>query len=153
MIVETSKHPYNAFKFIHDNGLYGNLAVWFDWAQSAIWYLHDDCRVAFDGRFRTVYPQVVENDYFHFHHLHDQWANLIDNYKTQMILMPDNWPGIKQLNKRKDWQVVYQSTPADELHKHQWGGENAVLLIRRSAFPNYISRIERGEIFLSAATR
>ena len=153
MLVETSKHPYNAFKFIHDNGLYGNLAIWFDWAQSAIWYLHDTCRVAFDGRFRTVYPQVVENDYFHFHHLNDQWKNIIDHYKTQMILMPNNWPGIKQLNEHKDWQVVYQSTSADKLHKYQWEGENAVLLIRRSAFSNFISRIERGEKFVPAANR
>ena len=155
ILVETSKHPYNAMKFIHDNGLRGNLVVWFNWAQSTIWYLHDTCKVAFDGRFRTVYPRVVEDDYFHFHDLDDLWANLIDRYDTQMVLMPGNWPGVKLLERRGDWQLVYRSnrsivveTPIQR--NRQW--EDAVLLIRRGVFSDFETRLKRSD-FVSPEAR
>jgi len=142
-------------KFIHDNGLRGNLVVWFNWAQSTIWYLHDTCKVAFDGRFRTVYPRVVEDDYFHFHDLDDLWANLIDRYDTQMVLMPGNWPGVKLLERRGDWQLVYRSnrsivveTPIQR--NRQW--EDAVLLIRRGVFSDFETRLKRSD-FVSPEAR
>jgi hypothetical protein len=152
ILVETSKHPYNAMKFIHDNGLRGNLVVWFNWAQSTIWYLHDTCKVAFDGRFRTVYPRVVEDDYFYFNDLDDQWANLIDRYDTQMVLMPGNWPGIKLLERRGDWQLVYRSIVVETPPQHNRQGEDAVLLIRRGVFSDFETRLKRSD-FVSPEAR
>jgi hypothetical protein len=146
MLVETSKQPYNAIKFIHDNGLRGNILVFFNWAQSAIYYLHDTCKVAFDGRFRAVYPKKVEDDYFHFNNLDNKWENLIDHYHTQMVLMPGNWPGVKLLARRHDWQVVYRSTVLEADFPSGRQCENAVLLIRRGAFPEFEGRLERGDI-------
>lgn len=151
MLVETSKHPYNAFKFIHDNGLRGNMVVWFDWAQSAIWYLHDTCKVAFDGRFRTVYSKEVEDDYLHFHNLDSQWTNIIERYKTQIILMPENWPGVKALDEISDWQLVYRSSAIDisnDLHRE---GENAVLFVWSNMFPDFESRLQNSDIILHGA--
>ena len=146
ILIQTSKHPYNAIKFIHDNSLRGNIVVYFDWAQSALWYLHDTCKVAFDGRFRTVYPKVIEDDYFHFHNLDDQWTNIIDRYKTQMILMPKNWPGVKALEKFNEWQLVYQSIAVDVPNKLHVQPENAILLIRRNMFPDFESRLIKNDI-------
>jgi hypothetical protein len=146
MLVETSKHPYNAFKFISDNGLQGNMVVWFDWAQSTIWYLHDTCKVAFDGRFRTVYPKEIEDDYFHFHNLDSQWKNIIQRYKTQMVLMPENWPGVNALKELSDWRLVYRSTAMDMSEERYKEGENAVLYIRNNMFPDFESRLQDNDL-------
>jgi hypothetical protein len=146
MLVETRAQPYNAIKFIHDNGLRGNILVFFNWAQSAIYYLHETCKVAFDGRFRAVYPKKVEEDYFHFNRLDHQWANLIDCYNTQMVLMPGNWPGIELLTRRDDWLLVYRSTVPETVSNSARQGENAVLLIRRGAFPDFEARLEGGDL-------
>lgn len=149
MLVETRKHPYNAFKFIRENGLQGNMVVWFDWAQSAIWYLHDTCKVAFDGRFRTVYPKEVEEDYFHFHNLDSRWKNIIQRYKTQIILMPENWAGVKAMKELSDWRLVYRSPALDISAEQYRQGENAVLFIRRNMFPDFESRLQHGDIVVN----
>jgi hypothetical protein len=144
--IKTKDIPFNAIKFIHNNGLRGNLLVYFNWAQAAIWYLHDSCKVAFDGRFRTVYPMSVENDYFYFNKFESQWTNLIDNYSTQIILMPASWAGIEALSRRGDWQLVYRSMIVEMDSGRRRKGENTVLFIRRNAFPEFESRLQDGRI-------
>jgi len=72
MPVLRGKYPVSAFQFIADQGLHGKLVVRFMWAQYAIDAFgstrdtDNDIKVAFDGRFRTCYPQSVVDMYFDF---------------------------------------------------------------------------------------
>jgi len=64
-------YPVSAFAFIAEHGLHGRLVARFKWAQYALMAfgpLDDDraMRLAFDGRFRTCYPQKVVDMYFDF---------------------------------------------------------------------------------------
>ncbi len=69
-----SSYPVQAFQFMADHELEGRLVVQFRWAQYAIVAFgnHDDARgqgqgtVAFDGRFRTCYPQWIVDLSFDF---------------------------------------------------------------------------------------
>ena len=144
IIVEASKHPVNTYRFMHENGLSGNVIVWFNWAQSTLWYLNETCRVAFDGRFRTVYPREIEEDYFHFNNMDEQWKNLINNYETQMILMPGTWPGIEILLKQGDWVLASSGMNEETLQGQECCSENAVLLIRRGVFIDFEDKLEKG---------
>jgi len=146
IIVETSEHPVNTYRFIHENGLSGNIVVWFNWAQSTLWYLNETCRVAFDGRFRTVYPKKIEEDYFHFNNMDDQWENLINNYDTQIILMPGAWPGIEILLRRGDWVLASSSMNKGILQEQDCCSEGAVLLIRRGLFTDFEGRLEKNAL-------
>jgi hypothetical protein len=70
--VRRDSYPVSAFEYITDQNLSGNLIVRFKWAQYAIaaFSVPSDERphlkVAFDGRFRTCYPQELIDMYFDF---------------------------------------------------------------------------------------
>ena len=64
-------YPVSAFQYMADRQLRGNLVLRFSWAQYAIATFGDEqdpssTRVAFDGRFRTCYPQPIVDMYFDF---------------------------------------------------------------------------------------
>ncbi|NOZ39266.1 MAG: hypothetical protein GXP24_03465 [Planctomycetes bacterium] len=64
--VERNRYPVDALQFMADRDLTGKLVVSFNWAQYAIAALAPDVQVAFDGRFRTCYPQEVVDMHFDF---------------------------------------------------------------------------------------
>ena len=70
--VERDVFPVDAFQFMADHELNGRIVITYDWAQYAIAaFCTDDLerrpgRVAFDGRFRTCYPQQVVDMHFDF---------------------------------------------------------------------------------------
>ena len=64
--VERNRYPVDALQFMADRELHGKLVVSFNWAQYAIAALAPDVQVAFDGRFRTCYPQEVVDMHFDF---------------------------------------------------------------------------------------
>ena len=67
--VEKNYYPVTAMQFMADHQLEGNVFVSFNWAQYALAVFHDsspNSRIAFDGRFRTCYPQEVIDMYFDF---------------------------------------------------------------------------------------
>ncbi len=72
MPVLRAHYPVSAFQFIADQNLHGKLVVRFRWAQYAISAFgstrdtDDAIQVAFDGRFRTCYPQSVVDMYFDY---------------------------------------------------------------------------------------
>lgn len=70
--VDRSQYPVDAFQFMHDQELSGKMVVTYDWAQYMIGTFCTEekdlqgspSRVAFDGRFRTCYPQVLVDLHF-----------------------------------------------------------------------------------------
>ena len=71
--VRRSQFPVDAFQYMSDQRLGGRLVVTYDWAQYAIgvFGVPDQLRpgqpltrVAFDGRFRTCYPQEIVDMHF-----------------------------------------------------------------------------------------
>lgn len=64
--VYRSRYPVDAVQWMADHRVEGDLLVCFNWAQYAIAALAPDVRVAFDGRFRTCYPQSVIDRHFDF---------------------------------------------------------------------------------------
>ncbi len=69
--VKRSRYPVAAFQFMADQQLGGRIVVAFPWAQYAIMAFGNEApsrklELAFDGRFRTCYPQQVVDLYFDF---------------------------------------------------------------------------------------
>ncbi|MEM9413358.1 MAG: hypothetical protein AAGA30_19775, partial [Planctomycetota bacterium] len=71
--VKRDEYPVDAFTFMHENKVHGRMVVTFDWAQYAVAaFCADDAfgngasQIAFDGRFRTCYPQEVIDMHFDF---------------------------------------------------------------------------------------
>jgi hypothetical protein len=70
--VRRDAYPVTAFQYITDQNLNGHLLLRFKWAQYAIAAFSVESpdrphlKVAFDGRFRTCYPQELVDMYFDF---------------------------------------------------------------------------------------
>lgn len=67
--VDKNYYPVSAMQFMADHQLQGRVFVTFNWAQYALAvFSHNSpqSRIAFDGRFRTCYPQQVIDMYFDF---------------------------------------------------------------------------------------
>lgn len=67
--VDRDYYPVSAMQFMADNKLQGKVLVTFNWAQYALAVFSDsspESKIAFDGRFRTCYPQPIIDMYFDF---------------------------------------------------------------------------------------
>ena len=64
--VKRDTYPVAALQYMTDHQLHGKLVVAFNWAQYAIAAIQPETQVAFDGRFRTCYPQEVVDMHFDF---------------------------------------------------------------------------------------
>jgi hypothetical protein len=62
--VDKAQYPVEAFSFMAAHGIAGRAVVYFDWSQYAIAAFAPRLTVAFDGRFRTCYPQAVADAHF-----------------------------------------------------------------------------------------
>lgn len=64
--VQRNMYPVDAAQWMTFKGIDGRLVVSFNWAQYAIAALGPETTVAFDGRFRTCYPQEIVDMSFDF---------------------------------------------------------------------------------------
>lgn len=67
--VEKDYYPVSAMQYMADQQLEGKVFVTFNWAQYALAVFADsnpNSEIAFDGRFRTCYPQAIIDMYFDF---------------------------------------------------------------------------------------
>lgn len=84
--VSTERYPVDAVNFMHKNNLTGSIVASGEWAQYLIGVAgartSEDrgLRVAFDGRFRTCYPQIVVDMHFDFF---SQEAGLANRYRSE----------------------------------------------------------------------
>lgn len=107
--------PLGAISFINSQQLSGNLLTDYGWGQYVIWHLHPRIRVAFDGRYRTVYPADVEKHFLDFQSLKpDDEAHvaILDDYGTDIVLLPNDRGPLEYMEHRSDWQLVYRDVQA-----------------------------------------
>jgi hypothetical protein len=104
-------YPIDTIAFLNASGFRGNVAMPFEWGSYASWKLAPESRVFIDGRFETVYPKQVIDDYFAFMHGTPGWERLLDAYPTEIVVV-QRWREIHpRLFARHDLKYVY-SDPA-----------------------------------------
>lgn len=132
---QTPGVPLRALTVVQRERLDGNLITDYAWAQYVIWHRHPENLVAFDGRYRTIYPADVERDFLAWIKADDsdpQVDRLLDAYPSQIVLMPREAPACRRLARRSDWIELY----ADD---------QARLFVRRlPRFAEVIARAEAG---------
>ncbi len=107
IFVDPNKYPVSAVAFIKHNRFKGNLFVFFDWGEYALWKLYPDCRVSIDGRFRTVYPESVIRDHFIPGHKVGMWNQVIEKYPADIILFPRSPITAALMKAKNGWVYVY----------------------------------------------
>jgi hypothetical protein len=103
--VERSLFPCAALNFLRDHPIPGNLLVFFDWGQQAMWELPDN-RVSFDGRFDTVYPRPVIDAHWKFYRGEQPDPAVLDVRGADVALLPTA-AGAGDLLRRQGWTLAY----------------------------------------------
>lgn len=106
---EPGEYPAAAVRAMKAQRIQGNLLVFFDWAQYALWHLSPEVKVFFDGRFRTVYPADIEATYVEFQNgTPDRWRRALVEYPTDWVLVPVDLPVEDRVRQEPGWRLVYR---------------------------------------------
>jgi hypothetical protein len=167
--------PLAAVSLIREAGLRGNLLTDYGWGQFAIWHLHPQVQVAFDGRYRTVYPEELEQQFLAFQQANrnpHRGAAMLDNFETDMVLLPVARAACHYMDQRDDWVRVYQDKQSALYVAKHSGLDSMIAKCRRSqirsthftkwtSFPGghhssrttgtQVSRLQRTEVFPCAS--
>ncbi len=99
--------PVAAVSFMKQNNISGNALVFFDWAEYSILELYPKCRVFMDGRFCSAYSLKTMDDYMNFLYCNEGWANALNNYPTNIVLMDKRAPVYEKMLSLQGWTLVY----------------------------------------------
>jgi hypothetical protein len=107
--------PVRAAAVMRELGLGGNLITDYGWGQFVLCQRQPAFRVAFDGRYRTVYPAGIEQEFLAF-----QLAGttcpattpMLDTHPTEITLLPAGGGPDRYLRKRGDWACLYRDDQA-----------------------------------------
>jgi hypothetical protein len=103
--------PVAAVAEMRRRGIHGHLVTNYGWGQFVLWWLWPDVKVAFDGRYRTVYPLEIENAYLALQQAGDQGLQttpLLDKFPTTWVLAPRESGLERTMRRRGDWCAVYE---------------------------------------------
>lgn len=100
-------YPLRAVEYIQNHGLCGKLLTEFGWGEYLMWTLHPCCSVGPDGRYETVYPEEVANEFFVFSNAAVGWRQFLERYPPDMILMDSRSRIYHLIRGDPGWQEAY----------------------------------------------
>lgn len=107
--------PVAAIEVMQNENLAGNILTDYGWAQYVIWQTFPESRIAFDGRYRTVYSAELEAEFVEFQKLNQNSHGptpLLDQYPTEILLLPSAQKVQEYLKQRQDWKQIYKDQQA-----------------------------------------
>jgi hypothetical protein len=122
-----------AAQFIQQQRLQGNLLVWFDWGEYAIWHFSPHLRVSMDGRRETVYSPEMQDAHTRFYYDLPSGSELPDRIGADHIWMPKNFPIMSKLIAQ-GWHLTHEGLVSAVLSK------TPVPLVRSDRAPETIRR-------------
>ena len=99
--------PSGALKWLKNSSFKGNILSSFNWGQYIIWNTYPHCKVAFDGRYETVYPIKIQREYFNYLNGHPEWKGFLENYPHDAVILTRNAKVHLLMLKEPEWQRVY----------------------------------------------
>jgi hypothetical protein len=128
--VDRNRFPVSALQFMADHGITGRMIVSGEWAQYTLAVLgartpdDDGVEVAFDGRFRTCYPQAAVDRHFDFFvgngGPNERYRSPESPPADPKAILASHQPDLVLLNRhqqhaadtmqrvRDDWSLLYQ---------------------------------------------
>jgi hypothetical protein len=103
-----AKYPLGALNWIMERDLRGHILPLFQWGEFIIWYLSPGCRVAMDGRYETVYPEHVHQEYFDFLFARPGWRSFLNKYPHDMVLLHTGTEIARLMQAEAAWRMAYR---------------------------------------------
>lgn len=111
-------YPVGAMAYLRSHGFSGHLLTEFGWGEYLIWNLYPRCRVALDGRYETVYPQGVAENFFNFIHQKGNSRQFLDDYPPDLILLAPRSKACAFIASLPGWRRVYADTGSALFVRH-----------------------------------
>lgn len=102
--------PARAVGLLLKAGTAGNLAIFFDYGEYAIWHLNDRIKVSMDGRRETVYPDSIYQEALLFQAGVGAWDDVLEKHPTDMALTPRGMPTFNLLMLKPGWELAHQDS-------------------------------------------
>jgi hypothetical protein len=110
--------PARAVGLLLKAGTEGNLAIFFDYGEYAIWHLNDRIKVSMDGRRETVYPDSIYREALLFQAgvgpwddvLEKRWDDVLEKRPTDMALVPRALPTFNLMKLKPGWKLAHQDS-------------------------------------------
>ena len=102
------RYPARAVALIKQSGISGNLAVYFDWGEYALWHLSPRIKVSLDGRRETVYSPETYIKNWKFYMGTGDWDALLREHETQLALVTKQHAVFNLMRLVPGWLLVYE---------------------------------------------
>lgn len=109
--ISQAEYPIYAVKFIEDNHIKGNLFINFPYGSYAAYKLFPNNLIVMDGRYEEVYYDdlLIKLKDFHMAKTPD-WMNVINEYKTDVIVLEKKFPAFYKLSQDKNWTMIFNDS-------------------------------------------
>jgi len=101
-------NPGGAVAFMKEHNLHGNVLSIYNWGEYLIWHLAPESKVFIDGRYDTVYPDKVINDYFVFEQGAPDPERVLKAYKHDFALVPPGTKTWDAVGHSPAWKLIYR---------------------------------------------
>lgn len=109
---KTVRCPTGAVSFMKQHHLQGNVLGEFDWGEYLIWHLAPQSKVFIDGRYDTVYPANVIEDYLDFSIGRPSAERVLKIYPHDLVMVRAQSPAFRLMSERPDWKLIYSDAVA-----------------------------------------
>ncbi len=103
-----AESPVGAAAFMRRHDLRGNILSAFGNGEYLIWHLAPASRVFIDGRYDTVYPQRVVDQYLDFINARPDALAVLQAYPHDFVLVSANGPALGVMRHAPDWTLIYR---------------------------------------------
>jgi hypothetical protein len=103
-------YPSAAVAFMKQHRLRGNVLAYFAWVEYLIWHLAPASKVFVDGRYDTVYPLRVIQDYLTFYWDLPGADKVLRTYAHDFILIPPDEKPYKRIIGIPGWKLIYRDS-------------------------------------------
>lgn len=101
-------YPAGAVRFMRQNSLRGNILNDFGWGEYLIWYLAPDSKVFIDGRYDTVYPYSLIDEYIAFSFNRAGAQKVIGGWPHDFVLISPTAIQYSLMMKNSGWKLIYR---------------------------------------------
>ena len=106
---DINKYPVKEVEFIKINNINGNILTEFGLGSYVSYKLYPDNLIYMDGRYEEVYDDKEFNNLMNFEKVENDWAAVIKDYPTEILLLQKISPVYKIIEKSLGWVKIYES--------------------------------------------
>jgi hypothetical protein len=112
LVVDPHEYPIGAVAFMRMHGINGNILDDFGWGEYLIWHLEPQFKVFIDGRYDTVYPTKVIDQFLDFINARPDSLSILHAYPHDLVLIPAKAPVVPLMKSQRGWTLVYRDPVA-----------------------------------------